>query len=69
MDNEFAKFRDQPPSNFSIEKYPVRSVWSTGCVIETYRGVDGVIRPEKVKTANKEFVRPAASLCLLDAAS
>ena len=49
-----------------VSKNPVRSAWSTGRVIETYPSVDGVVRSVKVKTTNNEFVRPTASLCLLE---
>ena len=50
-------------------KNPVCSTWSTGHLIETYPGVGGVVRSVKVKTPNKEFVRPTASLFLLEAVS
>ena len=52
-----------------VSKNPVCSAWSTGRVIEIYPGVDGVVRSVKVKTPNNEFVRPTASLCLLEAVS
>lgn len=68
MDNKFATFRNQGPINFSI-KNAVRSVWSTGPVIETYHGVDGVVRSVKVKTPNDEFVGPVALLRLLEVVS
>ena len=38
-------------------------------ITEFYPGVDGVIRSVKVKTPNNKFVRPTASLCLLEAVS
>ena len=66
MDEKFLKFRDWGPSNFSL-KNPVCSAWSTDHVIETYPGVDGVVRLVKVKTPNNKLVRPTASLCLLEA--
>ena len=52
-----------------VSKNPVRSAWSTGRAIEIYPGDDGVVRSVKVKTPNNEFVRPTASLCLLEAVS
>ena len=52
-----------------VSKNPACSAWSTVRVIETYLGVDGVVRSVKVRTPNSKFVRPTASLCLLEAVS
>ena len=53
-----------------------RKKWTTnsknlenGDLVETYLGVDGVVRSVKVRTPNSKFVRPTASLCLLEAVS
>ena len=35
-----------------VSKNPVCSAWSTGRVIETYPGVDGVVGSVQVKTTN-----------------
>ena len=51
-----------------VSKNPVCSAWSTGHVIETILGVDGVVR-SVVRTPSSEFVKPTASLCLLEAVS
>ena len=52
-----------------VSKNPVCSAWSSGRVIETYPSVDGVVRSVKVKTPISKFVRPTASLCLLEVVS
>jgi len=43
-----------------------RSFWPMARVIETYPGIDGVVRTVKVKTATNELVRSVAKLCLLE---
>ena len=52
-----------------VSKNLVCSACSTGPIIEIYPGVDGVVSSVKVKTPSNEFVRPTASLCLLEAVS
>ena len=46
-----------------------RSHWPLGCIIETYPGVDGVVRTVKVKTPSNDLLRPAQKLCLLEKAN
>ena len=44
-----------------------RSHWPFDCIIETYPGVDGVIR--KVKTPSNKFLQLGQKLCLLEKAN
>ena len=37
-----------------------------GRVLETYPGVDGLVRTVKVKTKDAVYVRPIQKLCLLE---
>lgn len=39
--------------------------WELGRIIRCYEGPDGLVRVVLVKTANSEYKRPLAQLCLL----
>jgi hypothetical protein len=45
-----------------------RGQWPLGRVSEVYPGPDGVVQSALVKTADSEFKRPIAKMCLLEAA-
>jgi hypothetical protein len=43
-----------------------RGEWPLARVIETYPGSDGLVRAVKVKSKNKEYIRPVHRLCPLE---
>ena len=43
-----------------------RNHWPLGRIIETFPGIDGIIRSVKVKTPNNEYIRPVSKLCVLE---
>ena len=44
----------------------VRSHWPLGRILTVYPGKDGVVRSVEVKTKSGTYIRPAASLALLE---
>ena len=49
-----------------VEPNASRGEWPLGRVIEAYPGDDGLVGVVKVKTKNKEYLRPFHRLCLLE---
>ena len=49
-----------------VEPNASRGEWPLGRVIEAYPGDDGLVRVVKVKTKNKEYLRPVHRLCPLE---
>ena len=43
-----------------------RGEWPLGRVMEVYPGDDGLVRVVRVKSKNKEFLRPVHCLCPLE---
>ena len=43
-----------------------RGHWNLGRVIETYPGLEGLVRTVKVKTKDSVYVCPIQKLCLLE---
>ena len=48
-----------------IDKNVARSQWCMGVILDTYPGIDGLVRSVKVKTATGTYDRPISKLCLL----
>ena len=48
-----------------IDKNVARSQWCMGVILDTYPGIDGLVRSVKVKTTTGTYDRPISKLCLL----